>query len=185
VLSREPLRLAITASGQDKGALLPGDFLEIDGQARVVRGAGRPSSEALLHLAIVRKCGAGAVLHTHSVWSTLVSDLHAAEGGVGIEGFEMLKGLEGVSTHEHRHWLPILENTQDMVQLAKMTASTVEQHPAAHGLLLRRHGLYAWGKTLAEARRHVEIMEFLLEVVGRSRTAHHDGGAPASQAARR
>ena len=66
----------------------------------------------------VRVRGAGAVLHTHSLWSTLLSDCHAAAGGLAIEGYEMLKGLEGVATHEHREWIPILENDQDMVRLA-------------------------------------------------------------------
>lgn len=171
VVSRQPLRLAITATGLDKGALIPAHFLEMDETAQVLRGNGRPSSESRLHLAVVRARGAGAVLHTHSVWSTMISDAFAADGGVSLEGFEMLKGLEGVRTHEHREWLPILENSQDMVQLAQMTKAVLKQHPTARAFLLRRHGLYAWGQNLAEAKRHVEILEFLLEVVGRSRTA--------------
>src|SRR5436853_5456484 len=71
VTSRKPLRLAITSTGLDKGSLAAGQFLEIDDKANVVRGDGRPSAEALLHLAIVHGAGAGAVLHTHSVWSTV------------------------------------------------------------------------------------------------------------------
>ena len=59
-------------------------------------GTGRPSAEARLHVEIVRARGAGAVLHTHSMWSTLLSDRHAARAGFAIEGYEMLKGLEGV-----------------------------------------------------------------------------------------
>jgi methylthioribulose-1-phosphate dehydratase len=38
-----------------------------------------------------------------------------------------------------------------------------------HGFLLAKHGLYTWGRDLAEARRHIEIHEFLFEVVARSR----------------
>ena len=171
VVSRQPLRLAITATGLDKGTLIPAHFLEMDEAAQVLRGNGRPSNESRLHLAVVRARGAGAVLHTHSVWSTIISDAFARDGGVSLEGFEMLKGLEGVRTHEHREWLPILENSQDMVQLAQTTETALKQHPTARGFLLRRHGLYAWGQNLAEAKRHVEIVEFLLEVVGRSRTA--------------
>jgi methylthioribulose-1-phosphate dehydratase len=80
----------------------------------------------------------------------------------------MLKGLEGVTTHEHSEWLPILENSQDMRALADSVADTLRQHHDAHGFLLRRHGLYTWGNDLAQAKRHVEILEFLLEVVGRA-----------------
>ena len=106
VASRDPLRLAITASGLDKGALSPAQILEIDGRGQVTRGEGRPSDETRLHLSVVRARGAGAVLHTHSVWSTLLSEAFAAEGRLVIEGFEMLKGLAGVRTHEHRERSP-------------------------------------------------------------------------------
>src|SRR5262245_28215506 len=86
VLRRDPLRLLITSSGLDKARLRATSFLEIDHQGRVVSGRGKPSAEALLHLAVARAAGAGAVLHTHSVWNTLVSERHQQEGGVAISG---------------------------------------------------------------------------------------------------
>jgi len=169
VVDREPLRLAMTPSGVDKGLLRAEQILMIDESARVVNDhPGRPSDESPLHLRIVKERGAGAVLHTHSIWNTILSNLHAAEGGLAIEGYEMLKGLEGVRTHEHREWLPILENAQDFAALADGVGDTLKQHQDAHGFLLRRHGLYSWGKDLAQAKRHVEILEFLLETVGRT-----------------
>lgn len=171
VVSREPLRLAITSTGLDKGELSPGHLLEIDEEANVIRGAGRPSAEALLHLAIVAGVNAGAVLHTHSVWSTVLSGTHAEQGGIALEGFEMLKGLEGVRTHKHREWLPILENSQDMVELARRVSNVLRESPGIHGFLLKEHGLYTWGKSLQEAKRHVEILEFLMEVLVRAGAA--------------
>jgi methylthioribulose-1-phosphate dehydratase len=180
VITRDPLRLAITASGAWKGDLTAAEILEMDADssaeartAKVDEHAApavsrRPSAEARLHLEIVRVRGAGAVLHTHSLWSTLLSDRHAAAGGLAIEGYEMLKGLEGVATHEHREWIPIIENDQDMVRLAGRVRDTLAGHPQCHALLLRRHGLYTWGETLSQAVRHVEIVEFLLEASGRA-----------------
>ena len=168
VVRREPLRLAITSTGLDKGSLTHSQILEIDEAGRVVRGRGKPSAEAMIHLAVVRVLGAGAVLHTHSVWSTLLSRIHAAKGGVTLEGYEMLKGLEGVSTHEHREWLPIVENSQDLPKLSQAVAALLQQQPGIHGFLLEGHGLYTWGSGLGEAKRHVEILEFLLEVAVRS-----------------
>ncbi len=177
VCSREPPRLIITVSGAHKGLLGPRHFVEIDDTGRVFRGAGRPSAEALLHLAVVGARGAGAVLHTHSVWSTILSETFAQEGGLGIAGYEMLKGLGGVQTHEQREWLPILENSQDMSALARQVEKILAEHTRAHGFLLRGHGLYTWGKDLSEARRRLEILEFLLEVTGRTRAT--SGGAAA------
>jgi methylthioribulose-1-phosphate dehydratase len=118
VLSRDPLRLAVTPRGADKGRHDPAQILEVDGAGVPLGGAGRPSDETRLHLAVVAARGAGAVLHTHSVWATLLSEAHAAEGGLAIEGYEMLKGLEGVASHEHREWLPIVENSQDWTAAA-------------------------------------------------------------------
>jgi methylthioribulose-1-phosphate dehydratase len=168
VVSREPLRLAITSSGVDKGTLSTGDVLLIDGEGKVLEGKGRPSAETLLHLGVVKLRGAGAVLHTHSVWSNIISDACFGGGGVKIEGHEMLKGLSGVETHEHSEWLPIIDNSQDMAALAAEATRILELNPNSHGFLLRRHGLYTWGRDLAEGKRHIEIIEFLLEVLGRT-----------------
>ena len=173
VVSRRPLRLAISASGVDKGLLTAGDIVEIDEEGTVVGGggSGTPSAEANLHLTIARArgTGAGAVLHTHSIWSTILSDSATDGGGLAIEGYEMLKGLEGVHTHEHREWLPILDNTQDWAAAAPRIEAMLSENPRGHGFLLRHHGLYTWGRDLAEAKRHVEILEFLFEVMGRKR----------------
>src|SRR5512135_1885763 len=97
LVSEQPLRLAITASGIDKSALTAADVVEVDDAARFVSGIGKPSAETHLHIAVVRARGARAVMHTHSVWSTLLSDAHASQGGLAIEGYEMLKGLAGVT----------------------------------------------------------------------------------------
>lgn len=176
VVGREPLRLLITASGLDKGRLGTGDFVTVDEQAKQCgQSTGRPSAETLLHTTIVRHTGAGAVLHTHSVWTTLLSDLHAGDDGDGelvLEDFEMLKGLTGITTHRTRVRLPIFDNTQDMAALAcRLDRAFDNAGPApSHGFLLRHHGLYTWGRDIAEARRHVEVLEFLFEVVGRKIT---------------
>lgn len=170
VVRTEPLTLAITSSGVDKGLLEASHIVAIDAQGRVVHGTGRPSAEAMLHLAIVRSRNAGAVLHTHSVWSTILSEATTAgEGSLTIEGLEMLKGLDGVRTHEHRERLPVVANTQDWTAAAPRIEAMLREHPAAHGFLIRGHGLYTWGEDLAEAKRQIEILEFLFEVMGRKR----------------
>ena len=176
VISREPLRLAITSRGLDKGKLTLAQFLEIDGAGNVVGGSAgqQPSAETLLHLAIVRLRNAGTVLHTHSVWSTVLSDLHALRGSIVFEGYEMLKGLEGVKSHEHKEYLPILENSQDMAELAQKVSATLRKHAGIRGFLLRGHGFYTWGASLKEAQHNVEILEFLMEVLVRTAQARSD-----------
>jgi methylthioribulose-1-phosphate dehydratase len=169
VSSRNPLRLAITASSVHKGEMADSHVLEVDDAGHVVQGDGAPSAETLLHIEIVRHFPAtGAVLHTHSIWGTILSGAPAHRDGLAIEGFEMLKGLGGVGTHEHREWIPIVDNDQDAPRLARAAGEALEQHPLSHAFLIRRHGLYTWGQTLAEAERHVEILEFLFETIGRT-----------------
>jgi methylthioribulose-1-phosphate dehydratase len=166
VLGREPLRLLLTASGKDKRLLRQTDFVVVDeaGQPTTAT-AERPSAETALHTMLARRPEVGAVLHTHSAWSTLLSDLNGDAGALEIEGYEMLKGLAGVTTHVHRERVLIFANSQDVPALARQVQEQLP--PAAHGFLLRRHGLYTWGRDLAEARRHIEIFEFLFEVLGR------------------
>jgi methylthioribulose-1-phosphate dehydratase len=168
VVSRDPFCLAITSTGLDKGALTADQFVRVDASGSVVHGTGRPSAETALHLVVARLWRAGTILHTHSVWSTLLSERHARERGLWVEGYEMLKGLKGVTSHQHREWLPILENDQDIPKLAHAVERVLDEHPYVHGFLLRKHGLYTWGENLSEAKRHLEILEFLLEVLGRT-----------------
>jgi methylthioribulose-1-phosphate dehydratase len=174
VLSREPYRLAITSNGIDKGTIAPEHFLHVDVSGNVLEGTGRPTAEAGLHCAILESVSAGAVFHTHSVWATVLSTTHASKNGLYIEGYEMLKGLHGVDSHTHREWLPIIENSQDIPALSDIVRQLLAEKPKSHGFLIRGHGLYTWGKTIQEAKRHVEILEFLLEVTGRSRTMSID-----------
>ncbi len=182
VVSRQPLHLLITPSSAHKGTLASGACLRVDEQGRPVgRPASRPSAETALHLEIVRTRQAGAVLHTHSVWGTILSDLHASQGGLTIRGYEMLKGLQGVGTHEHREWIPIVENDQDMSRLAGVVRDCLRRTPDAHAFLIRAHGLYTWGATLAEAERHVEILEFLFETEGRRGGRHGDRHNPGAE----
>ncbi|WP_425398260.1 methylthioribulose 1-phosphate dehydratase [Aeoliella sp.] len=176
VLDRDPLELLLTASGKDKGRLERSDFVRVDPRGhRIERpddrfGAdNKPSAETLLHIALAELPETGAVLHTHSVWATLLSDRYFEEGGLEIEGFEMLKGLEGITTHETKKWVPIFDNTQDIAALAKQLRPLLHDpdNPLEHGFLIRKHGLYTWGRNLAAARRHVEVFEFLFECLGR------------------
>ena len=172
VIQRDPLRLLMAPSGVDKGAVKPEQLIQVDGSGTVVGGTGKASAETMLHLRIVAACGAGAVLHTHSQSATLLSrwlapatpDSHAS---LELEGYEMLKGFEGISTHATKVRVPVLANDQNIVRLAERAEPTLGTAP--HGLLVAGHGLYAWGRDLETARRHLEIHEFLLEQHWRQR----------------
>lgn len=167
IVSRQPFELIITASGTHKGFLSSRDFLQIDQSGRSSDPRRRPSAETLIHRTIIAEQNAGAVLNTHSVWSTILSDLYAESGGIPLNGFEMLKGLSRIKTHEQMEWLPILENSRDYEALGQAVRHVLRTNPEVHGILLRKHGLYTWGSTIAEAMRHVEVFEFLLEVICR------------------
>jgi methylthioribulose-1-phosphate dehydratase len=165
VLERRPLRLLMAPSGVHKGAVNPEDLILVDGEGLVQRGHGRASAETLLHLAFVEQAGAGAVLHTHSQAGTLLSQHYGpGQKGVGaleLRNLEMLKGLDGIHTHACSVTLPVLANDQDMARLRERATPLIADAP--HGLLIAGHGLYAWGKDLSQAQRHLEILEFLLE----------------------
>lgn len=165
VVDREPLQLLMAPSGVDKGAVTSGDLIVVNGEGKVMKGNGRASAETLMHLRIVEQCGAGAVLHTHSINATWLSRRFLDQGSLVLEGWEMLKGLQGINTHATSIELPIINNDQNLETLSETAGQRLEQAP--HGLLVSGHGLYAWGADLQQARRHTEIHEFLLELAWR------------------
>ena len=168
---RSASRIFITPTGLDKGTLTPSDLLEIDMDGAAISGTGKPSAETSLHTVIYReRVHAGAILHVHTVWNTLLSGKFLSTGHVALHGYELLKGLSGVATHEHTERVPIIENTQEYASLAEHLSSVLSANKEAHGILLSRHGLYTWGESVAEARRHLEALEFLFEVEGRRLT---------------
>lgn len=179
VLNNDPVELIVTASGKDKGRLERSDFVHVGPDGRPIEsGQPKSSAETLLHVVLAEQEDIGCILHTHSVWGTLLSDHFFADGGFEIEGYEMLKGLEGITTHQHSHWIPIFENTQDIPVLAEQIRERAADllEPMTHGFLIRKHGLYTWGKDVFSARRHIEIYEFLFECTARKMGWPSSGG---------
>ena len=169
ILEQDPLKLLVTASGKHKNRLTRNDFVQVGEDGKPLHeNQPKASAETLLHVAIAQETNAGAILHTHSIWGTVLSGRFFSEGAIQISDYEMLKGLDNVTTHEHTEHLAIFDNTQDIAQLASDLRDRFQQHPEqlAHGFLIRQHGLYTWGETLADAQRQVEVFEFLLECVG-------------------
>ena len=162
VLQRDPLRVLMAPSGVDKGRMEVDDLIVINDNQVIVEGCGRVSAEAALHMAVIREAGAGAVLHSHSIPATVLSRTHQANGHITLEGWEMQKGLEGVATHATCIKVPVVNNSQSMASL--VDAFLPHLPCQSHGILVAGHGLYAWGATLFDAERHLEILEFLLEV---------------------
>jgi methylthioribulose-1-phosphate dehydratase len=162
--------LLMAPSGVDKGTVTPEQLIQVNPQGQVVRGNGRASAETLLHRALVETQAAGAVFHTHSVLNTVLSERYAPEGQLVIQGYEMLKGFRGITTHDCAVAIPIFANAQEMDRLSQQVRQRLTTPAPVPGFLVAGHGLYAWGDTIAEAKRHVEIFEFLLEVIYRKLT---------------
>ncbi len=153
---------AITVSGRDKGRLTEADIMVVDFDGNAVGSDHRPSAETLLHTQLYRRFGEiGCVLHTHSRVQTIASRLYAGAGHVRLEGYELLKAFAGNDTHETSVDLPVLPNSQDMRTLAAQVDALLDTQ-CLWGYLIDGHGLYAWGRDMAEARRHLEAIEFLL-----------------------
>ena len=190
ITRREPIELLITASGKDKSSLTDHDFVSVDAAGNLLDrnsadsslgNGSKSSAETLLHC-LIAECvlDAGAILHTHSVWGTTLSrralQPNESLGTLRIEGYEMLKGLEGIRTHETTIDVPVFQNSQDMTELSvrirkvlQPSSDSESESRPLYGFLLAGHGLYTWGKSLAEARRHIEIFEFLFEVTAQQK----------------
>jgi methylthioribulose-1-phosphate dehydratase len=155
-------RAVVTLSGRDKGRLTERDVLLIDLHGRVIEGEGRPSAETPLHLRRYRADPAvGAVLHTHSPAQTVAHRV-LGEGDIVLAGYELLKAFSGVATHDTEVRLPVFANSQDMEALGDLVERRLADGGRYYGYLIAGHGIYAWGRDLAEALRHLEAFDFLL-----------------------
>jgi len=149
-------------SGGDKGQLTADGIMVVDLEGNAVATERRSSAETLLHPRLYRRFAeVGCVLHTHSQNQTVASRLYAPAGKVRLEGYEMLKAFHGNTTHETAIELPVLPNSQHMPTLADQVDALLDRQPM-WGYLIDGHGLYAWGRDMAEARRHLEAFDFLL-----------------------
>ena len=158
----DALRL-ITRSGRDKTCLRAEDLMLCDAHGLALNAGDIPSDETALHACLYQLAPEiGAVLHIHSVTNTVLSRQHQGSS-LDIHGFEMQKALRGQNTHADTLHLPIFDNSQDIDALAQRVRERWSDHAQVPGLLVRGHGLYAWGRDLSEALRHVEGFEFLFE----------------------
>lgn len=172
VLDREPLLLAVTASGLDKSELSDRDvvLIDADGQAVDVNDPRPPSAEAGLHAHIAAQTGAQAIFHVHAIDPVIAGDRWPE--GVEFRDLEMLKGI-GHPAHDATVTIPVIPNHQDMrVEAARFDEvyqRATAQRPEVPVLIIAGHGMYAWGKDIPSARRHLEIAEWLLRYAIASR----------------
>ena len=162
-LIEDPNTIYVSRSGVDKSQFTSNDFMEVDlqGIAKPSFADIRPSAETLIHCTLYElfpetQC----IVHSHSVYSVLNSAVEQDQ--VTLEGYEVLKGFEGINTHETTVDCPILDNTQDMVAFSE-TLRNAKDRLTIPAFIMRKHGTYAWGKNLFDAKRHLETIEYLLE----------------------
>jgi len=153
---------AVTVSGRDKGKLTEDDIMVVDFDGHAVATEHRPSAETLLHTNLYKRFpDIGCVLHTHSVTQTIASRLYGPVGHVRFEDYELIKAFPDQDTHDATLDLCVLPNNQHIPTLAAQVDVLLDKGPM-WGYLIEGHGMYAWGRDMAEARRHLEAFEFLI-----------------------
>lgn len=154
----------VSRSGIDKSQFSEDDFITVnsDGIATGEFASLKPSAETLIHCVLYDLFPeTKVILHSHSVYPVIISALNASQ--VTFEGFEIQKGFAGQTSHNTSVSIPIFDNTQDMYEL-KGVLINAESQLKHHSFILRKHGTYAWGRNLFEAKRHLETLEYLCEV---------------------
>jgi len=167
---------AVTVSGRHKGRLTENDVMSVDAEGRSLDGK-KPSAETALHLALYRSFpDVGAVLHSHSPVAVGLTRAFPDACGHLLAGHEMLKALPGVATHETEVTIPIVDNSQDMAEIDTAITPRLLAPGAPPAYLIRSHGLYGWGRDMAEAERVIEAVEWMIAAELAELTFRQGGG---------
>ncbi|GAB6990250.1 methylthioribulose 1-phosphate dehydratase [Paenibacillus pini] len=162
----DQFHFAITASGKDKSVHTAEDFLFVDQSGAPAETTDlKPSAETLIHCEIYRLTGCGAVFHVHTIFNNLISEWFGENGAVPAQGIELIKAFN-IWDENAEISIPILPNFAHIPSIAELVENVLD--PAVPGILLRNHGIYAWGKNAFEAKKHLEAFEFIFEYLYRS-----------------
>ncbi len=154
----DPLRFLVTVSGKDKYKETEEDFVQVDEYGTPIDSDLKPSAETVIHLEVYRKTDAGCCLHVHTVDNNIVSELYGDQKAIVFENHELIKAF-GIWEEDGKLTIPIVENIHDLQTLGKVFADEIKEDIKA--ILIRNHGITAWGRNAFEAKRHLEACEFL------------------------
>lgn len=164
----------ISESGIDKSRFEVHNFIPLNYKTRQKHtdfSNRKSSDETDIHLAIYEVTTANCVLHSHMLDALLFADLFPNQDFAKIRGLELLKGFKGITTHDLEISIPCFENTQDIRALSEKIKPVILPQPHNYGILLRGHGLYAWGESVDGAKRHLEVFEYIFKYYLNSRRA--------------
>lgn len=174
-------RVYLAPSGVQKERIAEADIFELDEAGEVVAAPEDPSfrqsaCKPLFYNAF-RLRDAGAVLHSHSLNALLVTLV--TRGDVfRCTQLEMMKGIRGVGYHDVLE-VPIIENTAHECDLERDMADAMVRFPNAQAVLVRRHGVYVWGRDWVEAKTQAECYDYLFAAAVRMRELGLDPAARA------
>jgi methylthioribulose-1-phosphate dehydratase len=167
---RSGQHIYIAPSGLQKERLKTEDMFVVDINEQLISGPDpnrnlKQSECTPLFMTAYRLRSAGAVIHSHSinaVLATLISDGNEFR----ITHQEMIKGIKKGSTHESHRFddtliVPIIENTPFERDLTDRMVEAINSYPNTNAVLVRRHGVYVWGKTWQMAKSMAECYDYL------------------------
>ncbi|NVB39725.1 methylthioribulose 1-phosphate dehydratase [Pseudenhygromyxa sp. WMMC2535] len=158
-------------SGVQKERIAPQDVFLLEARwdrAEVIEPPANPAlrlSECQpLFFNAFRLRGAGAVIHSHSLWAVLAARVACPDGGAGVfrsRNLEMQKGLRGVGCFDELR-VPIIPNTAREAQLRDSMAEAMVAHPDVDAVLVAGHGIYVWGEDWVRAKTQAECLDYLM-----------------------
>jgi len=161
---RENGLVYMAPSGVQKERLQESDIYVLDEAGAVLEEPAssglKPSECAPLFFNAFKLRDAGAVIHSHGMFAMLAT-LQSNDTFECTE-LEMIKGISGHGYYDGIV-VPIVENTAHERDLAERMAAAMRAHPKTSAVLVRRHGVYVWGRDFAHAKTQAECYHYLFE----------------------
>eukprot|EP00274_Cyanoptyche_gloeocystis_P003189 CAMPEP_0196655822 /NCGR_PEP_ID=MMETSP1086-20130531/8767_1 /TAXON_ID=77921 /ORGANISM="Cyanoptyche gloeocystis , Strain SAG4.97" /LENGTH=252 /DNA_ID=CAMNT_0041988325 /DNA_START=71 /DNA_END=829 /DNA_ORIENTATION=+ len=157
-------RIYVAPSGVQKERILEEDMFVLNNEGTILQRPAdislKPSACTPLFMHAYTLRGAGAVIHTHSMHAMLCTLMFEKEFRITHQ--EMIKGISGHGYHD-TIVVPIIENTAHESDLADSLYEAMVAYPKTCAVLVRRHGVYIWGKDWVQAKTQAECYDYLFE----------------------
>lgn len=149
--------VVIKPSGVEYEAMNAEDMVVVDLNGKIIEGNNRPSSDTPTHLELYKAHPEiGGIVHTHSTYATAWAQAVRSIPVYGTTHADYFYGQVPCTRNLDESEMGEYEKNTGVLINEMINGTVVDSIPAC---LVAHHGVFAWGKSAAEAAYHATVVE--------------------------